>query len=180
MVTATYQAANPSKATQEYNFGINGQSYDYVYPVAPSNSFGNLTADATTRVDPVLNDQGTKYLVIFAGTNGIHLKRNSGATEAALALAYVDARIAAGWTAANICLVTMLPRQGQYESERTAFNTALRAGATARGVKLADLDTTALGAAGAEFNSALYQDLIHPTAAGHVTIASVITAALFP
>ena len=178
-MTSAYQVANPSKATEAYNFGINGQSFDYVYPVAPSNNFGTLAADALGRVDWVLSNTGTKYLVIFAGTNGIHLKRNSGATEAALALAYVDARITAGWTAANICLVTMLPRQGQYESERTMFNAALRTGAAVRGVKLADLDMTALGAAGAEFNVALYQDLIHPTAAGHMTIADTITAALF-
>lgn len=163
------------------NFGINGQGLNYVYPVAPSNTFGTLTADAVTRVDPVLANSGTKYLVIFAGTNDIFLNSTSGANTWLLLKAYIEARIAAGWSAANICVVTMLPRQGQHESDRTAYNSAIRSNQATYGYKIADVAANStIGDAGDENNTTYYLDTIHPTAAGHVIIQGIISAALFP
>ena len=133
------------------------------------------------RVDPVLAYDGPKWLVIFAGTNGIFLKGNSGATEAALNLAYIDARLAAGWPADRICNCTMLPREGSHESDRTTYNSTIRTGSASRGVKVCDFAANAtLGPAGAENNTTYYADRVHPTAAGHAILAGIIEAQLFP
>lgn len=180
-MTNAYRAANLSKPTEEYNFGINGQGLNYVYPVAPSNSYGTLTADALNRVDLVLANTGTKYLVIFAGTNDIFLNSTSGAATWTLLEAYIDARIAAGWTAGNICVGTMLPRQNYNESHRTALNSAIRSNAAAMGYKICDFAAdNRIGDAGDENNATYYGDAIHPTAAGHVILAEIIRSTLFP
>jgi lysophospholipase L1-like esterase len=163
------------------NFGINGQGLNYVYPVAPSNTFGTLTADAVTRVDPILSRAGDKYLIIFAGTNDIFLNSTSGAATWTLLQTYINARISAGWTAANICVVTMLPRQNTKESDRTTYNGLIRSNAAGMGYKVADAGADAtIGCAGCENNTTYYADTIHPTAAGHLIIQGLISAALFP
>lgn len=180
MVGAT-QSNPPTTVVQVLNYGISGQSFDYVYGVPPSNSFGNLTQDALARVDIVLNRDGQKYLVIFAGTNGIFLKGNSGNTEATLNLAYLDARLAAGWPAGHICNGTMLPRQNQHESDRTTYNTTIRTGSTSRGVKICDFAANAtIGCAGCENNTTYFGDTVHPLAAGHVIMGQIVKDALFP
>jgi len=180
-VTNTYRAANLSKPTEEYNFGINGQGLNYVYPVAPSNTFGTLTADALNRVDLVLANTGTKYLVIFAGTNDIFLNSTSGAATWALLQNYINARTAAGWAAANICVGTMLPRQGAHESDRTTYNDLIRSNAAGMGYKVCDFAADAtMGCAGCESDKTYYADFIHPTAAGHVILGNIVKAALFP
>lgn len=163
------------------NLGINGQGLNYVYPFPPSNNFGTLINDAVTRVDPVLANAGTKYLVIFAGTNDIFLNGTSGANTWLLLKAYIEARIAAGWAASNICVVTMPPRQGGNEANRATYNNAIRSNQATYGYKIADAGADAtIGCAGCENNTAYYLDTIHPTAAGHVIFASIIYAALFP
>lgn len=151
-----------------------------MYP--SSSTYGTLTADAITRVDPLLPyNSGNNYLVIFAGTNDIFLNGTTGANTWTLLQAYINARIAAGWTAANICVVTMLPRQGQHESDRTAYNNLIRSNAAGMGYKVADAGADAtIGCAGCENNTTYYSDTIHPTAAGHVIIANLISAVLFP
>lgn len=179
VAVATELAQNsPTRVVGFENLGINGQGLNYVYPFPPSNGFGTLTADAVTRVDPLLARTGTKYLVIFAGTNDIFLNSTSGAATWTLLESYINARISAGWTAANICVGTMLPRQGQHESDRSTLNGSIRSNAAGMGYKVADFAADAtMGPAGAENNTTYYQDLIHPTAAGHVILASIIKAA---
>ena len=181
LVTTEYRAANVSRPTEEYNFGINGQGLNYIYPVAPSNSFGTLTADALGRVDWVLASSGTKYLVIFAGTNDRFLNGTSGAGVWALLQAYINARIAAGWVPGNICVGTMLPRQGAYETDRAALNSSIRSNAATLGYKVCDFAADSrIGDAGDENNATYYSDTIHPTAAGHAILAAIVKAALFP
>lgn len=181
VATELYRTANPSQATESYNFGINGQGLNYIYPVAPSNSYGTLIADAITRVDPILAEEGTKYLVIFAGTNDRFLNGTSGAAVWALLESYINARIAAGWTATNIGVGTMLPRQGQYESDRATLNGLIRSNATTMGYKVCDFAMDSrIGDAGDENNATYYFDTIHPTAAGHAILAQIIINTLFP
>ena len=154
---------------------------NYVYPIPPSSDYGTLTADAVTRIDPLRYQVSNSYLIIFAGTNDIHVNGTSGAATWALLEAYINARIAAGWPAGNICVGTMLPRQNQHEADRTALNTAIRSNAAGMGYIVADFaaDTT-IGDAGDENNATYYADTIHPTAAGHAIMATIIINALFP
>lgn len=173
-------------ATKHYamgmlNFGINGQGFNYVYDVPPSNSFGTLTADAVTRVDPVLAYAGDKYLVVFAGTNDIFLNGATGANCWALLQTYINARITAGWIPANICVVTMLPRQSTHESDRTTLNGLIVSNQVSLGYKIADagVDPT-YGVFAATANPTLYPDTIHPADACHTTIKNLIVAQLFP
>lgn len=163
------------------NLGINGQGLNYVYNVAPSNSYGTLTADAVTRADPILAYVGAKYLVIFAGTNDIHLNATSGAACWTLMQTYINARISAGWTPSHICVCTMLPRQGAHESDRTTFNGSIRSNAAGMGYVVADIGANpTIGDAGDENSSTYYLDTIHPKDAGHAIIAPIVKAALFP
>lgn len=161
--------------------GISGQGFNYVYPVYPSSTFPNLTVDAVNRVDPVLSQSGTKYLVIFAGTNDIFLNGTSGAATWTLAQTYINARIAAGWTAANICVGTMLPRQNANESARTTLNSSIRSNAASLGYKVCDFAAnTTIGDAGDENNLTYYIDTIHPNDAGHAILAQIVKDTLFP
>jgi len=180
-VASAAVAADPSKVFGDLNYGINGQGLNYVYPFFPSNTFGTLTADAVTRVDPVLSQQGTKWLVIFAGTNDIFLNNTSGANTWTLLQTYLNARTSAGWPANHICVVTMLPRQGSQESNRTAYNNAIRSNQAGMGYLIADAgaDPT-IGCAGCDSNATYYSDTIHPTAAGQQIIANLIGAQIFP
>lgn len=161
--------------------GISGQGFNYVYPVYPSSTFPNLTVDAVNRVDPVLAYTGTKYLVIFAGTNDIFLNGTSGANTWTLAQTYINARISAGWTAANICVGTMLPRQNANEANRTTLNTSIRSNAAGLGYKVCDFAAnTTIGDAGDENNPTYYLDTIHPNDAGHAILAQIVKDTLFP
>lgn len=133
------------------------------------------------RVDAARVNAPNNYLVIFAGTNDIFLNSTSGAAAWTLLEAYINARIAAGWPADHICVGTMLPRQNQHEADRTALNTAIRSNAAGMGYVVADFAAnTTIGDAGDENNATYYADTIHPTAAGHAIMASIIIAALFP
>ena len=171
----------PQQRATQWNLGINGQGLNYVYPVPPSNTFGTLIADAVTRVDPFLAYSGNKRLVIFAGTNDIFLNGTSGAATWTLLETYINARIAAGWSAANIFVVTMLPRQNGHESDSTTYNNSIRSNAAGMGYKVADVAANAtIGCAGCENNTTYYSDTIHPTAAGHLIIQGIITAVPFP
>lgn len=144
----------------------------------PSDHYGTLLADAITRVDPLLQYSGPKYLVIFAGTNDRFLNGTSGAAIWTLLQTYINARIAAGWLPGNICVGTMLPRQGLFETDRTTLNSSIRSNAAGMGYKVADFAADAtMGPAGAENNATYYQDQIHPTAAGHVILANIVKAA---
>lgn len=161
--------------------GINGQGLNYIYSVYPSSTFGTLTADAVTRVDPILAQTGTKYLVVFAGTNDIFLNSSSGAATWTLLESYISARISAGWMAGNICVGTMLPRQGSNESARSTLNGSIRSNAAGTGYKVCDFAANStIGDAGDENNATYYLDTIHPTDAGHAIMATIIVNALFP
>lgn len=154
---------------------------NYIYPVASANTFGTLTADAVTRVDPLLSNTGDKYLIIFAGTNDIFLNGTSGAATWTLLESYINARISAGWTAGNICVGTMLPRQGAHEADRTTLNSSIRSNAAGMGYKVCDFAADSrIGDAGDENDATYYSDTIHPTAAGQAILSQIILSTLFP
>lgn len=164
----------------DLNFSLDGQGFNLI----GTPGFGNLIDDATMRVDPVLERDGTKYLLLFAGSNDIHNTggNHSGTTTAALLQTYVAARIAAGWTPALIFVCTMLPRQnGLYESERTVFNSDVRFHAAGAGYTVVDLAANAtIGPAGADQNSTYFEDATHLKDPGHAIAAPIISALMFP
>lgn len=184
LVYASLVAAHPGQTIGLSNYGVNGQGLGYAYYLPPSNQYGTLIQDGVTRVDPILALPGpiaSKYLVIFAGTNDIFLNGKTGAQVAALNLAYVDARLAAGWIPGNICVGTMLPRQTAHEADRSVYNASIRNNAAGRGYKVCDYAANPqIGCAGCEANTAFYFDFIHPNQAGQQILANITTATLFP
>jgi lysophospholipase L1-like esterase len=142
-----------------------------------------MTVDAISFVDPAQRGGIPNYLVVFAGTNGIHpsLGNHSAATEYADFQSYIAARTAAGWAATRIAVCTMLPRTGVDETVRTTFNALLVSGASTYGYKVARFDLNAsIGAAGQNLDTTYFYDGTHMTDAGHAIAASIISAVLIP
>lgn len=158
--------------------GTNGISYNYDWSGDPGTS--TMTQDAVLFVDPTRRAGMPNYLVVFAGTNGLHpsLGNHSAATEYADFQVYIGARLAAGWVADNIIVCTMLPRTGISEVVRSAFNAALVGGASTYGYRLARFDLDAnIGAAGQNLDTTYIYDGTHLTVAGDVIAAQIIHAA---
>jgi lysophospholipase L1-like esterase len=161
--------------------GTNGISYNYDWSGDPA--IGTMTVDAISFVDPAQRGGIPNYLVVFAGTNGIHpsLGNHSAATEYADFQSYIAARTAAGWAATRIAVCTMLPRTGVDETVRTTFNALLVSGASTYGYKVARFDLNAsIGAAGQNLDTTYFYDGTHMTDAGHAIAASIISAVLIP
>ncbi len=109
--------------------------------------------------------------VIFAGTNDIANSGRTGAQVEADLHSYCVILRAQGW---KIVVVTMLPRNG-VETERQNYNNLIRANAGSYSDATADVETLAMGAAGANTNLANYNaDQIHPNTTGHGFLAGLI------
>lgn len=173
-----------------------GYAVDQLWNVAVGGqTAANRTSAAPTVVDPKYKTNGAPQIVIFwAGTNDLYFG-TSAATTYARIVAYATARKAAGW---RVVLLTILPRsnigtpagfevarQSVNDSLLTDFSTATGEAGIWTGAAYADYlvhvggDST-IGDAGDENNATYYADTIHPTAAGHAIMASIIIAALFP
>lgn len=123
-------------------------------------------------------------IIIFAGTNGLALAGNSGATEYTGFAACFDYLIGQGYAASNVSVVTCLPRnQGSpFETNRQDFNSLIKADAGARGYRQVRVDES-LGFNDANDNSGyLFQpdfpnsdtngrDQIHIGWVGHKVLA---------
>ncbi len=160
-----------------FNRGINGQGFDYVWPSAGVST--NLIDEAADEVDAARITGADNRLVIFAGTNDIVLGSKTGAQAYALSETYIQDRLAAGWVADSVTVCTMLPRDG-VETARTAYNSALVAGAATYGYRLARLDlNSSIGLAGCNADTTYYlPDAIHPNNAGHAIAKSIIQTAM--
>ena len=118
-----------------------------------------------------------RVLYLAYGTNDIV----SGSRTAAQVIADLEAYAAlARASGAKVVCGTILPRiglTGPQETTRTDVNAAIRASAAFDVVS----DVAAhpvMGAAGAESNTALYNDGLHPTRLGHSYLAPVAAAAI--
>lgn len=137
---------------------------------------GSLPANAA-EVDAVLASPA-QTLVMFAGTND--LAGGSSVTDTINAWSsYVDARIAAGYVAAEMILCTMLPRSGSAfitETVRGNFNAAIVSLASSKGGSVCRLDLDSrIGLAGCNTDLTYYQsDQLHPNNAGLAVIAGLI------
>jgi lysophospholipase L1-like esterase len=153
---------------------INGQGLGYVF--AGSQEFGTLNADAATSVDAARNPALQNRLIIMGGSNDVYLDAQTGAATYTRLTTNIDARIAAGWPASEIYVVTMLPRQLN-NAERGNYNTAIMNDAGGRGYRKVPVHLNAsIGLDGCQNNASLFSDTIHPTNAGHVILAAEINA----
>jgi lysophospholipase L1-like esterase len=158
--------------------GTNGISYNYDWSGDPGTT--TMIQEAAAVVDAAMRSGMPNYLVVFAGTNGIHtaLGNHSAATEYADFQTYIAARLAAGWDASRIVVCTMLPRTGVSEVTRGTFNTSLVGGAVTYGYKLARFDLNAsIGAAGQDLDTTYFYDGTHLTDVGHAIAGQIIYAA---
>lgn len=158
--------------------GINGISYNYRWPSEPIDE--TMITDAPDSIDANIVGGMDNWLIVFAGTNGMAIGGHSAATEYGHFKTYVAARIAAGWSADNIVVVTMLPRTGFTDSIRQTFNASLVGDDGAYGYRLARTDLNAnIGDAGDEANATYFYDGTHLTTAGHAIVAQIIYDAMF-
>lgn len=159
--------------------GINGISWNYRWPSEPYTN--TMIQDGPIIVDPDIRYGETNWLVAFAGTNGIGLAAHSAATEYADFQTWLAARLAAGWSATNIVVCTMLPRTGVSNTTRGTYNTNLVNGVSTYGYRMARLDLDPnIGCNGCDTNTTYFYDGTHPTVAGHVIIATIIYSAMYP
>ncbi|CAN5484325.1 hypothetical protein BH10PLA2_BH10PLA2_17590 [soil metagenome] len=115
--------------------------------------------------------------VVFVGTNSISLYSKTGAqTYASIQTICQNLRTSG---ASKIVVVTMLPRGSGVEAERQNLNNALRVGYAGFADVLADVETLAMGAAGANANTLWYNvDGTHPNDTGHALLAGLISGCL--
>jgi lysophospholipase L1-like esterase len=149
-------------------FAMNGASWDYAWPDA-GYPF-TLLQDGPVRVDPA-RSRLPNWLVAFAGTNGIAIAQHSAADEYARLQDYVRARLAAGWEAARIIIVTMMPRTGVAESTRRSYNALIAADPAGLGYKVARLD---LDPVIETMDATNFPDGVHPSDALHARIAQIV------
>lgn len=172
-------ASNRSEKAHVWQRGTDGISWAYDWPEDPGTE--TMTSEAAAVIDARRIGTKPNWLVAFAGTNGLAVGGHSAATEAADFVTYLNARLAAGWSASRIVVPTMLPRTGVDEGLRSAYNTALVNAATSAGCQVARLDLDPdIGAAGQDLDTDWFADGIHPTAAGHTRIAEIVYDAMFP
>lgn len=156
--------------------GIAGQSWNYVWPSAPSTN--TLIQDFPLSIVPNLSATRRNVLIAFAGTNGIQIAGHSAAQEYADFQVYITNALAY-FQPRDIVIVTCLPRETMSETTRSAYNALLVGGVATYGYRIArvDLDPN-IGCAGCQLNATYFFDTIHPTDAGHAVIANVIYSAL--
>jgi len=117
---------------------------------------------------------GANLVTLLIGANDF----NTYASAQAYAddvFTYTDQIKASG---AKIVLGTILPRTGRagWNTARAAFNTIVRNAVGSRIDGILDFDTTPLGVDGAENDTELFGDGLHPTSAGQATLATVYNA----
>jgi lysophospholipase L1-like esterase len=166
-----------SVVAANYIRGFDGVGFVNTYGGNP-----NLVTDGTT-VDAQIDSRYEMWLVVFAGTNDIWLAGQTAAQTFTAFQTYFNARVAAGWVAARIIVVTMLPRQATpaNEASRITLNASWVSNQGSMGYKLALVDQDAnIGLPGSQSNATYYNaDLIHPKDAGHAVAAPYIEAQIF-
>lgn len=169
--------ARTGQAVNHQQYGIGGHSWKYAW--APSGNPNTLMQDAVINIDPHVS--ASARLCLFAGTNGLTLNGKTPAAEAADADEYIAARLAAGWVASNIYVLTMLPREGYSDARRTEYCLALETICQARGLNIVRLhEDNDIGLAGVQSNTTFFPDQIHPTPLGHEVVAETVYDVMVP
>jgi lysophospholipase L1-like esterase len=160
-----------------------GGAYKARNVAIPGQQLTAMASAAASRVDAYRDPAVAKnVLVIWGGTNDIASGTLTGAQTHTALSSYCTARRAAGW---KVVVVTMLPRSyagdvGATETERTAYNTAIRANWATYADALADVAAnTTIGDAGDELNATNYQsDHAHLKTAGATIVAGIVAPAV--
>lgn len=159
--------------------GINGISFNFKWEYEQIDE--TLLTDAPDTIDTAIEPSIDNWLIVWGGINGMAIGLHSAATEYADFKTYIAARIAAGWDADKIIVVTLTPRSGFTDTTRQTFNASLVGDDGSYGYRLARTDLNAnIGDAGDEANTTYFYDGIHLTAAGHAIVAQIIYDTMFP
>jgi lysophospholipase L1-like esterase len=152
-------------------------------PATSGNTIAVMSGRYLTTTKPLYSvSRGKNILVVAAATNDFAAAgaaANASTTKNAL-WAYCDQAKADGFL---VIPATMLPREGmvsQYETQRTAFNTAVRAEWAGRGYSALydEAAVSGMGAFGDSANTTNYGDGTHPTAAGAALLRPALQAAI--
>ena len=133
-----------------------------------------LASEAPARANPLFEGGKTNSLLIFAGTNDLDFGGRTPAQVYEDVKTRCQSAIASGVPAANIIVVTMLPRDND-EANRVAYNNLIRGDASGIGYRVADVASNPqIGQNGQNANATYYVDRIHPTSAGYAIISSYV------
>ncbi len=139
---------------------------------------GSIVSDLTARaalLDINARAGRSNTLVMMIGYNDLN-QGDSAATLLSQVTAYCLARRAAGW--AHIILTTLLPSTSPgVNTKRNAYNVLLRGDASFYDT-LVDFDNTTMGPDAAASDTGLFIDGVHPTAAGHLVLATYLQSYL--
>ena len=152
-------------------------SVNYTSPSVSGWKLTQLEADATTRVDPLLNTNGDQQsLVIWAGINDVN-DDASGQTVFDRLTTYCNSRRAAGWSKIITCTLTNQGYDLTNENARLEFNTLLRANWSSISDAMVDLQALAVLA---DYNDTAYfnADKLHLAAAGYAAVGVAVRAAI--
>ena len=134
--------------------------------------------------DPLVDITKLNILSVFAGTNDLGQEGDSTVELANDLMDYVHRRKLYGWD--KVIVATILPRNDSadvdfpnFETDRQAFNTWLRANWMNFAEGLVDIGADAImGNVSNINNTTYYLDGVHPTALGHTILAPYFEAAI--
>ena len=152
--------------------GANCPSKHYVNKGRSGAFTSDLLGDASANLYPFTSCGVPTTCVVWSGTNDVDFGGFTGAQAYANIVSLCQGLRANGAT--RIVVVTMLPRDGD-ETKRQALNNLLRANWASFADALADVETLAMGGAGAN-DSLLYfvADKVHPNDTGHAILFDLI------
>jgi lysophospholipase L1-like esterase len=170
-----------STAGQNYPLqliGLLGSPWSVIETGVSGQTVVQMEADAATELDPQLNTQSSKkILMAWGGTNDMHF--GADATTAYNSyVTYCTNRRAAGWT---VVAFTVLPRSeattpAGFEAQRIAFNLSVRSNWTTFADGICDCAADSrIGDSGDELNTTYYAgDKVHLNNTGYGIIASLV------
>lgn len=143
------------------------KSVRFINRAVSGQAWAAITAPA---VQPVLSG-GKNLTIAFAGTNDL-ASAHTPATAWTDAQAYL-AKVQAAYD--RVLMLTMIPRTGITEQNRTDYNALLVSGASTYGYGLVRLDLDpSIGLAGQNLDTSMINGGIHPTSDGHAVIARIM------
>lgn len=177
-ITAAYNAADAVGYAAIASRSHTVRSYVQVNTGVPAQLQADESAASYT---PFVVTGARNVAHIFSGTNDIAANASGASVVTTTATLYAALK-AGGFN--EVIIGTMLPRtagftngqtSGGFETQRQAYNTAIRATYPSR--EIADYGGhPIIGAAGASADTSLYADGIHPTKLGHTYLATIEAA----
>jgi len=156
--TADLIATRQAMTVNLTRIGESGSSWDYDY----LSDGHTINWYIENQAVPVVS--ADSKIVLFAGTNGLKLGGKTPAQEYSDFETGLGLLLAAGATAANIVVCTMLPREAYSEANRASYNALLVGGAVTYGYTVAKFHlNTDIGLDQRQNDTYWFADTIHPT-----------------